>query len=120
LIYRKSGPYPNNRGNFVYHYRAYGSIRAEGKREKGEVKREKGEGGKPGFMKVRAVTVFAKAGIGRKAGHKKRVFMQIFSKTGPEKKSLDRLRCFWQDYRCRSEKIMFFKSFSGKCQIKDK
>ena len=75
---------------------------------------------KPGFMKVRAVTVCAKAGIGKKAGHKKRVFMQISSKTGSEKKVLDRLRCFWQDYRCRTEKIMFFKILSGKCQIKDK
>ena len=35
-------------------------------------------GEKPGFMKVRAVTVCAKAGIGRKAGHKNRAFMQIF------------------------------------------
>ena len=48
---------------------------------------------------------------------KKRVFMQISLKTGSEKKSLDRLRCFWQDYRCRREKIMLFKSFSVKCQI---
>jgi hypothetical protein len=77
-------------------------------------------GEKAGFMKTRAVTVFAKSGIGRKAGYKKRVFMQILSKTGSEKKFLDRLRWFWQDYRCRSEKIMLFKILSGKCQIKDK
>ncbi|MGB2807564.1 MAG: hypothetical protein WBC22_07480 [Sedimentisphaerales bacterium] len=38
---------------------------------------------KPGFMKVRAVTVCAKAGIGRRAGYEKCVFMQIFGKTGP-------------------------------------
>jgi hypothetical protein len=42
LIYRKSWPYPNNHGNFVYHYRAYGGIRAKkGISEKGEVRREK-------------------------------------------------------------------------------
>jgi len=49
-------------------------------------------GEKPGFMKVRAVTVFAKTGIGRKAWQKNCVFMQIFRKTGSEKKILDRLR----------------------------
>ncbi len=33
---------------------------------------------KLGFMKVRAVTVCAKAGIGRKAGHKKTCFHANF------------------------------------------
>ncbi len=47
---------------------------------------------KPGFINVRAVRVFAKAGVGRKAGRKKRVFIQILSKTGAEKKFLDHLR----------------------------
>ncbi len=42
------------------------------------------------FMKVRAVTVCAKAGIRRKEGHKKRIFLHIFSKTASEKKFLGR------------------------------
>jgi hypothetical protein len=35
-------------------------------------------GEKPGFMKVRAVTVCTKAGIGRKAGQKKTCFYANF------------------------------------------
>jgi hypothetical protein len=42
---------------------------------------------KSGFMKVRAVTVFAKTGIGRKAGHKKRCFHANFEVKLPRKRN---------------------------------
>jgi Holliday junction resolvase len=47
---------------------------------------------KLGFMKVRAVTVCAKAGISRKVGTNNHVFLAISNKTASKTKILDSSR----------------------------